>query len=159
MWTCLKIGSMESRLKVRDMSLPFVQNILQGRSAQIFQKSRSYLKILGARRVTWSKFHSEEPQILGAMVQNLVAWATWHQGFMYPCGWIRQYCLVHPHVNNRSPVHSRPGIHCEIAYSLTIFYTFYTFLTCTYIVCSVCVIHTVTWIPDDDPRRDQNMLD
>jgi hypothetical protein len=43
------------------------------RGAQIFQKSRSHLKILGARRVTWSKFRTEDPQILGATVQNLVA--------------------------------------------------------------------------------------
>jgi hypothetical protein len=38
---------------------------------KIFQKSRSHLKILGARRVKWSKFHTEKPQILGVTVQNL----------------------------------------------------------------------------------------
>jgi hypothetical protein len=32
-------------------------------------------------------------------------------------------------------------------------------LTCTYIVSSVCVSHTLARIPDDDPRRDRNMLD
>jgi hypothetical protein len=36
--------------------------------AQIFQKSLSHSKILGARMVTWSRFHTEEPQILGATV-------------------------------------------------------------------------------------------
>ena len=41
---------------------------------QIFQKSSSYLKILGTGRVTWSKFHSEDPQILGATLQNLFSW-------------------------------------------------------------------------------------
>ena len=40
---------------------------------QILQKSRSYLKILGARRVTWSRLHTEYLQILSAMVRNLVA--------------------------------------------------------------------------------------
>jgi hypothetical protein len=34
------------------------------------KKSGSHLKILGARRVTLSKFLTEEPQILGTTVQN-----------------------------------------------------------------------------------------
>jgi hypothetical protein len=32
------------------------------RCPQIFQKSRSHLQILGARRVTWSKMDTEDPQ-------------------------------------------------------------------------------------------------
>jgi len=35
---------------------------LSVRFSQIFQKSRSYLKILGAERVTTSKFHTEDPK-------------------------------------------------------------------------------------------------
>jgi hypothetical protein len=31
------------------------------RGAQIFQKSRSCVKILGVRSVTWSKFYTEDP--------------------------------------------------------------------------------------------------
>jgi len=42
---------------------------------QIFQEISSYLKLLGTGRVTLSKFHSEDPQILGATVQNLFSWA------------------------------------------------------------------------------------
>jgi hypothetical protein len=42
------------------------------RGKQISQKSRIRLKILGARRVTKSKLHTEDPQILVATVQNLV---------------------------------------------------------------------------------------
>jgi hypothetical protein len=49
------------------------------RGANIFQKCRGQLKILFARKVTWSTFHVEDPQILGATVQNVVAPATWHQ--------------------------------------------------------------------------------
>jgi hypothetical protein len=41
--------------------------------AQIFKKSRNHVKILGAQRVTLSKFHAEDPQLLGTTVQNLVA--------------------------------------------------------------------------------------
>ena len=47
------------------------------RDAQISQKSNSYLKILTSRRVTWSKFHTKDPQTLGAIKQNLVGWVTW----------------------------------------------------------------------------------
>jgi len=41
------------------------------RDAQIFQKSISRLKILGARKMAWSKFHPEDPQTLDATIQNL----------------------------------------------------------------------------------------
>jgi hypothetical protein len=44
--------------------------------AQIFQKSRSYLKVLGAGRVTSSRFHIQNPQILGATLRNVVARVT-----------------------------------------------------------------------------------
>jgi hypothetical protein len=47
--------------------------------------SGSHLKILAARRVTWSTFHSEDPQILGVTEQTLVARATWRHGYIYPC--------------------------------------------------------------------------
>jgi len=40
------------------------------RAAEIFQKCRYHLKILGARRVTWSRFGTEDVQILGTAVQN-----------------------------------------------------------------------------------------
>jgi len=53
--------------------------------AQIFQKSGSHLKILDAIRMTRNKFHTEEPETLGAIVQNSVAMATWPQGFVHPC--------------------------------------------------------------------------
>ena len=53
--------------------------------AQIFQKSRSDLKILGARRVTCSRLHTEGPQISGDTMQNLVAQTTWRPAFVHPC--------------------------------------------------------------------------
>jgi hypothetical protein len=43
---------------------------------QIFQRSKHYLKILGTERMTRSKFHFEDPQILGAILQNLVTWVV-----------------------------------------------------------------------------------
>jgi len=43
---------------------------------------RSHLKILGVRRVTCSMFLIEDPQILGALVQNLVAMVTWGSVFV-----------------------------------------------------------------------------
>lgn len=52
-----------------------------GKGAQIFKKCRSHLKILGARRVTWCKFHIKDSQTLD--MQNVVAIATWHLGFVH----------------------------------------------------------------------------
>jgi hypothetical protein len=58
-----------------------------GRDAHMAQKSRNHLKILGARSVAWSKFHTEGPQILGATVKNLVARATWWPAVCAPLFW------------------------------------------------------------------------
>jgi hypothetical protein len=44
-----------------------------GRGGQIFQSLRRHLKILGARRVTWSKCHTEDSTTFRATLQNLVA--------------------------------------------------------------------------------------
>jgi hypothetical protein len=55
------------------------------RNDQIFQKCRSHLKILGASRMTRSKFHTEDPQILGVTVENLVTRATWCTELVYSC--------------------------------------------------------------------------
>jgi hypothetical protein len=50
------------------------------KGAQIFQKSRSNLKILGSR----SKFHTEDPGILGATIQNSIATVTWRLNLCIP---------------------------------------------------------------------------
>ena len=54
---------------------------------QIFQKSRSHLKILGARRVKWSKFQSEGTYTvyIWPTSQNLFAKAIWHTGLVHSC--------------------------------------------------------------------------
>ena len=74
------------------------------RSAQIFQKKiRNHLKILVARRMTWSQFHTENPQILDATVQDLVPTAIWRPGFLHPCLWSRwQTWLTHSVEQNPS---------------------------------------------------------
>jgi hypothetical protein len=59
-----------------------VRNI---RDAQTFQKCRCHRQILGAKRAIRSNFHIEDPQILGATVQNSVAMAIWRPGFVHPC--------------------------------------------------------------------------
>lgn len=43
---------------------------------------RRHLKILCVRIVTWSKFHSEYLQVLGAILQNLVARTIWCSDFV-----------------------------------------------------------------------------
>jgi len=54
-----------------------MRNIKSG--TQIFQKCRNHLKTLW----TWIKFHTQDPQILGTTVQNLVTCMTWHLGFVH----------------------------------------------------------------------------
>ena len=52
---------------------------------KIFKKPRNNFEILGVKRVTCSKFHTEAPHILGTTVQNLFATLFWHPGFVHPC--------------------------------------------------------------------------
>jgi hypothetical protein len=52
---------------------------------QISEKFGSYLKILGARRVIWSKAHNDHLQILGTPLQNFVIWVTWCFGCVHTC--------------------------------------------------------------------------
>jgi hypothetical protein len=59
--------------------------LLEGRGVQMFQKPRNHRKIQGAWRVTRTKFHTRDPQILRATVETLVACTTWRQGFVHPC--------------------------------------------------------------------------
>ena len=47
--------------------------MVKQRGAQILQKSISHLKIVGTKTVTWRNFHTQDPQVLGTSVQNLVA--------------------------------------------------------------------------------------
>ena len=58
------------------------------------KKSRRFLKILEAIRTTRRKSHTEDPQILGATVQNLVALATWHQEFVHPWTMLKELLWV-----------------------------------------------------------------
>ena len=58
----------------------------------MFKKSRSLPKILGARRGTWSKFHTENQQILDTNVQTSVARANWWPVFVHP--WYTDYCYL-----------------------------------------------------------------
>jgi hypothetical protein len=56
------------------------------RVAQVLQISRSHLKILGARSVTWSKLKT-----IGATVHNLVLRPTLATEFVHPC------CVIYVH--------------------------------------------------------------
>jgi len=98
LWICPEAGGCTISLKCR-----FLPTILccvtfqkpanpQSSNTQIFQKSRCHLKVLGARMVTWSKFCTEGPEILGTTVQNLFAPVSWHPGFMHPCLTLKSYC-------------------------------------------------------------------
>jgi hypothetical protein len=47
------------------------------RFAQILQKYASHLKFLGARRMVSVKFRTEDTQILGTILHNLVVTVNW----------------------------------------------------------------------------------
>jgi len=49
------------------------------------KKSSSHVKIQGARSVIRSTFHTEDPQILLATVQNRVTQETWRPRFVHVC--------------------------------------------------------------------------
>jgi hypothetical protein len=34
--------------------------------------------------MTWSKFCTEEPQLLATMIENVIAWMAWHPRFVHP---------------------------------------------------------------------------
>jgi hypothetical protein len=52
--------------------------------AHISKKPRNHLKSPSVRRVTRRKSCTDNPQILGVTVQNLVARTTWSSGFVHP---------------------------------------------------------------------------
>ena len=60
--------------------------------AQILQKFRSHLKIMGTRKVTWSKCHTESPQILGPTEQNLL-----HPSYQITAHCVHEVCVCHVH--------------------------------------------------------------
>ena len=48
-----------------------------------FKESRNHLKILSVRRIMGSKFGTEDKQILGAIIQNVVTTVTICPGFVH----------------------------------------------------------------------------
>jgi len=62
----------------------WIYYVQYGRGAQAVQKSRSHLKILSARRITGSKFHTEDALISCATIPNLVTTLIWHLGYAHP---------------------------------------------------------------------------
>jgi hypothetical protein len=55
-----------------------------GRGAQTFQKSTSHPKIVGTKKmVTQSKFHTENSQILGSIINNAFIRVTWRPELWY----------------------------------------------------------------------------
>jgi len=59
-------------------------NIIISRGAQILQKCRCQLIIVGARMMVVSKFHTAVMYISEAILQNSVARLTWRPGFVHP---------------------------------------------------------------------------
>jgi len=61
-------------------------SIRWGQGCIIFPKFKSHPTFLVAGRVTWSRFHTEHPQMVGSAV---VTWVTWFLRFM--CLWVEVF--------------------------------------------------------------------
>jgi hypothetical protein len=93
-WVCRALRKVTWKVTVRPDIEPLMglgQILVKGddncyfRGLQIFRKSRSHFTILSPGRGPWSKFHIEDPPIVCATVQNLVARPTWRLGIFHPC--------------------------------------------------------------------------
>jgi hypothetical protein len=58
---------------------------LSHRGKQILRKTSNHLNVLCAIRVASSKFHTQDPQILGATEHNLLARVTWGSDIFHSC--------------------------------------------------------------------------
>lgn len=52
-------------------------NIVEARGTKTFKIFRNHVETVGVRRLRWRKVHSEDEQILGAIIQTFVARFTW----------------------------------------------------------------------------------
>lgn len=83
---------MGSRLRILAALMRFqllfgqLQDNLNNGNIIFFKKFSTLRKTLGVRRMTWSKFHTEDLQIC-AIGLNSVATATWCPGFVHP--WVK----------------------------------------------------------------------
>jgi len=50
----------------------------------IFQKLWRHFEIVDAKSVIWSSFQSDDPWVLGVVVQISIANGIWCPGFVYP---------------------------------------------------------------------------
>jgi hypothetical protein len=58
-------------LRLKNRKTLSTKLILYGGAAQILQRSRSHLKILGSRRARWNTLHAEDAQTLDTIVKKL----------------------------------------------------------------------------------------
>jgi len=71
------VSKVDSFITLFTGKIPF----LYARGAEILQKSTSHLQLVHTGRVTQSRFNTENSQILGVIIHNLVIMATWCLGF------------------------------------------------------------------------------
>lgn len=84
---------------------PCSEMLCSEQGCTIFQKSTSQLQIPDVREVTWSKFHADDPRLLAATVQNLVATPIRCAEFVHPC--IRTAPKAMGNVQNKSRLSER----------------------------------------------------
>jgi hypothetical protein len=78
----------------------FVQMVLESAGAQIFQKSRIHLKRSRPQKGNKKKFHTKDPQILGATVQNFAHGRPCARNLYIPWIWFSSSARCVIYVNN-----------------------------------------------------------
>jgi hypothetical protein len=71
---CYPIMCLEGLRKITKKSARTLSVLLMG--ANIFWNSRSHLNTVGTRRVTGSKVHTEDIQVLRTIIQNVFTWRS-----------------------------------------------------------------------------------
>jgi hypothetical protein len=71
-------------MRHRDVTITEAFHLVSSSGEDVFQKTRIHLEIPGTRRVTRSKFHSEDPHILSTTVEDVVVVVSWHPTFVHP---------------------------------------------------------------------------
>ena len=61
-----------------NLAVPYIRGV------HIFKKSIRNLIIIGARKLTWRKSQTDDPQILGVAVKSVVATASWLPAYVHP---------------------------------------------------------------------------
>jgi hypothetical protein len=118
-------------------SLPLFLRVIQIPEPAFMSKSRFIFLCSGSlfRVCYYSTFSAKDMRNYNQINDCIINKIWTSMGVIWILVFWRYYCLIHPHINNHSPVHSRPGMHYGTAYSLTGHLLYILYLFNMYIYC------------------------